>query len=139
MKRRAALSRLKREGIFAAMCMEFKEWRRSYRISLEEIARISELPLAVVEQVDQGYCDTLAVAQRLRIKLYYYYDNPVMLNWIFFDGDPGGLPDWWWRFSWEEELNHIRVCVLVSAKSLQDANNRCCLWMEYVANQYLTH
>jgi len=129
MKRRAAFPRLKREDVFAAECMDFSAWRRHYHISLAEVARITELPLAVVEQVEQGSCQTLAVAQRLRFKLYHFYDNPLMLNWIFFEGDPGGLPDWWWRFSWEEP-NGVRVCVLVPEKSLNEAKGRFWLWME---------
>ncbi|HEU5378083.1 MAG TPA: hypothetical protein VFV38_21890 [Ktedonobacteraceae bacterium] len=65
----------------------------------------------MVEQVEQGSCQTLAVAHRLRFKLYHFYENPLILHWVFFEGDPGGLPDWWWRFSWEEP-DDVRVCVL---------------------------
>lgn len=109
--------------------MDFREWRRSYHISLAEIATITELPLAVIEQVDQGSCQTLAVAHRLRFKLSHFYENPLILTWVFFEGDPGGLPEWWWRFSWEEP-KRVRVCVLVPAHSLNEAKGRYWRWME---------
>lgn len=109
--------------------MDFHTWWTTSGISLAVIARHTNLPLVTLLQLDQGHCDTLAVARRLRMKLYERYRDPVILSWTFREDDEGGLPVWWWRCTWEEP-NLARVCLLLPAKSLDEARDQYWHWMD---------
>ncbi len=108
--------------------LDFRVWRRQYHLSLVEIAEMTELPVALIAQVEQGACPSLAIAQRIRMKLYRRYEDPVITTWKLLDGDEGGLPIWWWRVTWEEPVG-VRVCVLIPAHNRLDATDRYWRWI----------
>lgn len=108
--------------------MEFSAWRKHFSIPLTWIAEITNLPISVLEQVDQGSCASLQVARRLRMKLYQSYRHPEILTWKFFAEDEEGLPLWWWRVTWEDPIG-VRICVLIPTRSQLDATDLHWKWI----------
>ena len=110
--------------------MDFPTWRNTCGLSVADIARQTHLPVAVIEQMEkEGQCADLAVARRLRMKLYQEYHDPVILAWTFREDDEGGLPaSWWWRCTWEEP-HHVRVCLLLPGPDIDDARDQYWQWI----------